>query len=359
MRENHYRLAGIFLLLGLIFWTQYWLGNAPGAYGWYYTSVFLPYQQFRNRLFNELPFSFGDFMYIFLFLFLLLLLIRLIYYSVTYRRNHAYFRAEVLRLLTFPLVLYLAFLMSWGGNYYRPELTGEWTVGQRSLETGQLRRLNNFLAQRLNDLSLQPLHFSKLEQTNAEAGKIYRARYCPALPEFVIKPSAFGYLLGYAGVHGYYNPFTGESQFNHAIPRFMHPFVVLHEMAHQAGIAAEDDANLLAYLATKRSANPAFRYSGYFNVFLYAFADLKKRDTAAAAGVWASLNKQTRNDYETLRSMHVRYKSMFRGFSSNLYNRYLRLHGQKKGLRSYNTVTLWVYLLELEGYPEPALGFCP
>lgn len=353
MHGNHYRIAAILLLLGSILLVQSWLDSGAEAYVRYYDAVFLPYQRLRNRLLNDLPFSFGDVVYVLLFLFLLLLLIRLVYYGFTYRRNKTDFWTELLRLMTFPLVLYLGFLLSWGGNYYRPGLTAPWKVKKRVLAPEELLRLNYFLVERLNQLSLLPFSFSGLDELNAEAGGIYRERYGRQLPEFQVKPSAFGYLLGYAGVHGYYNPFTGESQFNHSMPLFMHPFVGLHEMAHQAGIAAEDDANLMAYLATKQSANPAFRYSGYFNVFLYAFADLRYRDSAAADDVWALLNVRSRDDYDTLRSMHARYKSIFRGFSSTLYNRYLRLHGQKKGLRSYNTVTLWVYLLELEDYPEP------
>src|SRR5690606_41266297 len=95
-----------------------------------------------------------------------------------------------------------------------------------------------------------------------------------------------------------------ESQFSRFIPPFMHPFVISHEMAHQTGIAAEDDANLVAYLIGVQSDDRAFQYSSYFNLFLYAYGDLKIKDSCRATEILGQLNQQSRMDRETLRAMY-------------------------------------------------------
>src|ERR1044071_7173753 len=100
--------------------------------------------------------------------------------------------------------------------------------------------------------------------------------------------------MQYLGIQGYYNPFTGEAQVNSALPEFMLPFVVCHEMAHQSGIAAEDDANLLAYAICTSAPDSSFVYSGYFNLWLYTQSKLKQEDSSLAAAMLETLNPASR-----------------------------------------------------------------
>ena len=52
-----------------------------------------------------------------------------------------------------------------------------------------------------------------------------------------VKPSLYGWLGNYFGFTGYYNPFTGEAQVNTTVPKFLLPYITLHEIGHQLGYA--------------------------------------------------------------------------------------------------------------------------
>jgi hypothetical protein len=359
MKGIYLRLAFICFLLCVIISVQYAIANYSGALDFYIVDIFLPLQKWRNSLFNRVSISIGDILYLLLFLLFLLLLIRLVYFGFTFRKNKIYFGLELVRVVTFLLVLYSAFLILWGGNYYRPALSAKWDYKSTKWDTAGLIRLNEFLIEKMNETEDSALVYPDLKTLNVQTNRYYHQQFGRQLPSLKVKATALGYLLNYIGVHGYYNPFSGESQFNRFIPDFMHPFVISHEMAHQAGIAAEDDANLLAYIIGVRSEDPAFRYSAYFNLFLYAFSDLKDRNNLAAGRLLQRLNPQSRKDLLTLKEMYERYKSSLRGFSNSLYDEYLILHGQQKGLNSYNEVTHWVFYWEFMAKEKAAIQICP
>lgn len=359
MKGIYIRAGLLALLLLLIFGLQYAIGHSHPALLFYIRNIFLPLQRGRSYLFNAVPISVGDIVYLVLALLLLLIFIRCIYFLFTYRKNKTDLWVELLRLVTLPLAVYTVFLFFWGGNYSRPPLAADWDLKSLKWDTAALIQLNRSLVLHMNEeRDLQP-KFPDLKTLNTTADAYYHQRFGNRLPRLKVKPTSLGYMLNYLGIQGYYNPLSGEAQFNRFIPRFMHPFVLTHEMAHQAGIAAEDDANLMAYIICVESNNAAFRYSAYFNLFLYAYADLKAKDTLVAKSIFAELNQQSKNDMDTLRAMNRRYRSKFRLISSSLYDDYLKWHGQHEGINTYNDVTRWVYFWEHSDKKRANLMVCP
>lgn len=355
-----YRRAGSLLfLIPAIFLFQYALSHSDGFLVFYIRSIFRPLQQFRSFVFNNLPFSAGDGLYLLLTLLLLTIMIRLIYFLFTFRKNGHDLKTELLRLLLFPAIIYFLFLLFWGGNYARKPLSANWDLSALQWDTTALISLNEELVQKMNDIQLHAVTYTSLPNTNQQANTLFHQRYADKVAVLKVKPTSLGYMLNYLGIQGYYNPFSGEAQFNRFIPLFMHPFVVSHEMAHQAGIAAEDDANLLAYVIGSESNIPAFRYSAYFNVFLYAYSDLKSKDSLTAHQIYAKLNQQSKNDMDTLREMNRRYRSSFRRISSSMYDEYLKIHGQRDGINTYNDVTRWVYFKNHSPQKRADLEVCP
>ena len=62
-----------------------------------------------------------------------------------------------------------------------------------------------------------------------------------------VKQSLFSTPLSYMGFSGYLNPFTLEAHINSTLPKISLPITIAHEMAHQNGIAAENDANFMGF----------------------------------------------------------------------------------------------------------------
>jgi hypothetical protein len=359
MKRIYLRTGLIVFLLLFILIVQYSLHHSEPFLIFYIRNIFLPLQSWRSALLNRVPLSVGDILYLLLALLLLVILIRTWYFLVTFRKNKQDLVAEVLRLIALPLGIYAVFLLFWGGNYARKPLSSHWDLKALTWDTPALINLNDSLVLQMNRELVARISYSSFEATNTMANSLYHQRFGNRLPWLRVKPTSLGYMLNYLGIQGYYNPISGEGQFNRFIPAFMHPFVICHEMAHQAGIAAEDDANLLAYVIGSESDIPAFRYSAYFNLFLYAYADLQARDSTAAKQIFATLNQQSRNDMDTLRAMNRRYRSKLRGFSTSLYDEYLRMHGQQEGINTYSDVTRWVYFREHRAKKKADLVVCP
>lgn len=348
----------VFLLLTTII-LQYSLHHSEPFLVFYIRYIFQPLQKARSVLFNKVPLSIGDILYLLLAMMLLLIIIRVIYFLFNYKKNTNELKIEVLRLITLPLVVYFFFLIFWGGNYARKPLWADWNLKKMDWNKTALITLNEALVDQMNREQQVPIRYDSLKVINRLANELYHQHFGNRIARLKVKPTSLGYMLNYLGIQGYYNPISGEGQFNRFIPPFMHPFVVCHEMAHQAGIAAEDDANLLAYILSAESNSASFRYSAHFNLFLYAYSDLKVKDSVAAAQVFARLNQQSKNDLDTLRKMNRRYRSKFRGISTALYDEYLRLHGQDEGIQTYNDVIRWVYYWQFIAGKRADLKVCP
>ena len=58
---------------------------------------------------------------------------------------------------------------------------------------------------------------------------------------------------------GFYTPFTGESNLNIDSPACLLPANISHELAHQRGIASEQECNFLAILAATTCDNATYR----------------------------------------------------------------------------------------------------
>jgi len=157
-----------------------------------------------------------------------------------------------------------------------------------------------------------------------------------------VKPSLFSYLGNYLGFQGYYNPFSGEAQANTTIPRFLEPFVTAHEIAHQIGYAKENEANFVAFLASRSSPSPVLKYSLYFDMYNYAIGEVYRRDTAAANYYQRTLHPQAKRDYTEYRDFYIRYRNPVEPVIMWAYGHYLKANNQRAGKQTYNEVVAWM-----------------
>jgi Protein of unknown function (DUF3810) len=339
----------------------------PGHSGLVHTydkHFFYFFQTFRGILFSFLPFSLGDVIYIVAGGWLLLTVCKWVAYIVRFRAKKHLLTSSVLRTVNTILAGYLFFFFGWGANYYKVPLHTYWGFDTARSDTGwkhdpALRRqyrtkdslalvaFDSFLVVQIN--AYAP-HYRKmsLSEINDRAKKYYSAYTDCHVAKYglQIKPTFFGYFMERLAVEGYYNPFTGEGQVDKGLPGFTMPFLVSHEMAHQAGIAAEDDANLVAYALGTACADSTFRYSSYLNIWIYTSNRLYRRDSATANRLEQMLNKLTTAQLDTLDQLSKKYQNKFALYSSDLYDSYLKMQDQKEGIRSYGNVSSAAWLLE-------------
>ena len=335
------------IVVALLVVLQWGMPGHPGMVAWYSRYIFHPFQAARGALLGWLPFSLGDALYLAVAALLVFTVGKWFYFLARFRSRRGHLLASVLQTCSVAGIAYIIFFLGFGGNYYKQPLARTWSLPVAQWdEARDLAAYDSSLIARLNALApaYRDLSFG---EANAAARDAYRTHTTnPAGMRGVrAKPSMYGGIIRHIHVQGYYNPFTGEAQVDAGQPAFMQPFVMLHEMAHQSGIAAEGDANLLAYALCANSADPAFQYSGALNVWLYTHARLHTMDSARANALLAGLNPLTRAQRDTLRAIRRSYRGAVGEWAGSFYDGYLKLHQQRKGIRSYNAVTeqAWAY----------------
>jgi hypothetical protein len=241
------------------------------------------------------------------------------------------------------LWVYLVFNVLWGLNYSRQGIAGQVGIQVQPYNLQDVMQLTQALQQRLNALAEQADTTERHEldqngQLFQKAIQVYRnaeTQY-PFLQYRYpsIKASLYSGIGHYIGFTGYYNPFSGEAQIKTSIPVFLKPFVAVHEIAHQVGYAKENEANFVAYLATRQAGEVHFLYSTYYNLYQYAYRDLWHLDSTAGKAFRERLHPQVVRDNEALKAYFINTRNRLEPLMTRFYDQYLKWNR----VQSYNEV---------------------
>ena len=105
-------------------------------------------------------------------------------------------------------------------------------------------------------------------------------------------------LLSNLNISGFFSPWTMEAHYNGDIPGQSIPFVITHELAHVAGQMREDEANFVAYLASRNSQQVDFQYSAVYVALSYTLNALRRAVTSERyVELFAMLPEQLVRDF--------------------------------------------------------------
>lgn len=323
----------------------------PEAVEKYYSRGFyLGISRIQRVLFGWIPFSIGDIFYGVLFIVLAYGLVRLIVRLVRRETGWPWFWGLIRRIVFFVLLVYVLFNGLWGLNYDRKGIASQLQLSVRPYTTPELTELVSRIVLHLNELD-STAHLKRPELQSARyvyaaavgaydslAGRDDRFTYrSPS-----VKSSLFSGIGAYIGFSGYYNPFTGEAQLNTVVPAFTHPYTTCHEMGHQLGYAKENEANFAGYLSARSSTDAAFRYSAYFELYMYAATELYGRDSSLSRTFRQQLRPGIRQDFKELQAYNRKYANPMESHIWRIYGGYLRANHQPKGIVTYTEVTAWL-----------------
>lgn len=158
--------------------------------------------------------------------------------------------------------------------------------------------------------------------------------------ELRAKPVSLSYYWSFTATAGMYMPLFKEANVNVNQPAPFVLFSAAHELAHVRNFAREDECNFLAFLTLSMSDDKASRYAAYINAWIYVGNALYKTDRAAWQQLYASLPEQVTADLRK----HSTYWEQFRKQpaatrSQQLNDKFLKAHGQSRGILSYDDVT--------------------
>lgn len=302
---------------------------------------------FVRYVLGKIPFSVGDCLY-----FLLILIILYLLFKTLFKRFYLKISALNWRIIIRSTGwIGLSYTLLWGLQYKQVGLAEKWQLPRIQYGKTELLALNQQLVSELNQLKTA-IDTSKTPEENwatIAADAYFSQRnnkdelFIPEYSLISIKKSIWTPLMNAWGISGYYNPWTGEAQVNDEMPAYLKPFVATHEIAHQLGIAREQEANLLGLVIADRSENPMLRYSAEFHLYLYAYAALYTIDSSLAKSTQLNVNARVRQDLIMYKNYLLKNQSFWEPLISAIYHQFLIKQGQKRGMNSYSDVVgLWL-----------------
>ena len=243
-----------------------------------------------------IPFSLGEAMVIFLPVAAVFMIVRACRkYSDSWRSVFVYL-GSVLSVVS---LLFSVFVFGFGTGYYGTTVDEKLGLDRSVVSPEELYYTAATLAAHVNseaeNVKYQYNDFSVMPYTFDEMSRRLVAAYDKVCDEYDfiprlnsrVKPVMLSEPWTYTHISGVYTYFTGEANINTNFPDYTIPYTAAHEMAHQRGIAREDEANFIAFLVCISSDDPYIRYSGYLEVYEYVASSLYSADKNYYSAVYA------------------------------------------------------------------------
>lgn len=265
-----------------------------------------------------------------------------------YMDSHEHGFCRSLVTMTSVLVLLLSvFVLNFGAGYRTPTLDEKLGYDTGEVTTDELYETAMYVTERLNELADEITftdsgsvrgytHNDTVEKAYASYESLSEKYNFINNFKAPVKRLAVSPLMTYTHISGVYTFFTGEANLNFNYPEFVNVYTVAHEMAHQRGIARENEANFVAYLVCINSSDAYLRYSGYLNMFEYLVAALPSGDDVK--NIYSSLDSRVYYDLAQYSSFFDRYRdSTASQISGAVNDTYLQSQGTA-GTKSYGMV---------------------
>ena len=290
-------------------------------------------------IFSSIPFSVGDIIYLF---------VPLIIFSIFNKNNTR--RRNLKNLFYFLSIFYVLFQVQWGLNYHRTPLQNKLNF-KKKYDKISLIETTKFFIEKTNNVHSEiskndtlPITFkedkTEIFRLSVKAGmnisdqKITKIK----MKHASVKNSLFSTPLSYMGFGGYINPFTLEVQINKNIPSIQIPTTICHEIAHQKGYSAENEANFIGIISCINSNDNLIKYSGNILALRYLLNELYKVDKKKFDQLYLKINKGIIKNIKQAEKELDKYKNPFEPFLKVIYDKYLKANNQTAGIESYSLV---------------------
>ena len=141
--------------------------------------------------------------------------------------------------------------------------------------------------------------------------------------------------LSWQGISGIYIGLTAEPNVNVDQPPLLVYQAAAHEMAHQTGIASENEAELVGYLACIRSNDPNIRYSGLAYALIVAGNALYAADSTRYLAVTDTYGDAIWRDLSAYSVYWKAFSGEIRESADRRNDAYLKHNSQPSGIKSY------------------------
>lgn len=293
--------------------------------------------------FGWVPFSVGDMLYTFAGIYIIRWLI--LNFKKIYKDTVNWF-LDIISVLS---IAYFAFHILWGFNYYRQPLhkslglKADYSTEELITFTKRLIQKSNEIHSKLNQSDTIRIDFPYSKNEIFEKVKDGYDVLSKTYPHLSYEPkslktSIYSIPLTYMGFSGYLNPFTNEAQVDGLIPTYKYPTTSCHEVAHQLGFAAENEANFIGTLAAINNDDLYFKYSGNTFALRYCLAEIFRREPQLFEELAKTVHLGIRKNYKETQDFWLGYQNPFKPYFEKTFDTFLKANSQSKGIESYSYV---------------------
>ena len=343
-RGVHIWLLGVLALFGV-----YWYGTGSSQAANAISAFTQRMKDGYARLWYLFPFSVVEWFYV-AFILGVMAWLAVLFYRLRTRKGRRWDTAYggVLGLACLFLTTYGFYCVTWGVNYYADGFQEKSGIYAQPVTAGELERVTLYFTEKLAETAGRVrrdedgVFAVPREEIFDHSTRVYDnlSQEFPFLArrDRMPKKMFFSRLFSAMNFTGFYSPYTGESNLNVDSPACLLPANIAHELAHQRGIASEQECNFLAVAAATSSEDPAYRYSGYLMGYIHLSNALYRADPAR----WAELRGLLPEAVTADLRYHSAYWAQFEGLtakvSTAIYDNALKSYGQAAGIQSYGTV---------------------
>ena len=275
-----------------------------------------------------------------------ILAVRALMRAKGHRRSCAY--GAAMGAVCIALSVYAGFCLMWGANFWADSFQEKSGIYAEPVAPEELLEVTIYFAQQLyqaaDDVARDEngLFAVPREEILAKATHAYDAveQQFPFM-EFDdpgVKAMAFSRLMSRMDFTGFYCSWTGESNVNVDSPANMLASTISHELAHQRGIASEQECNFLAVLAATTCGDPVYAYSGWLMGYIHVSNALYR----LSPDIYWAIRDQLPDSVKADLAYNTAYWDQFRdtavqAVSTKVYDGLLKSYGDERGIQSYGT----------------------
>ncbi len=231
------------------------------------------------------------------------------------------------------------FYLLWGINYTQPSLAESLKLKSANIDSTYIKDtflkqtdLVSSLAER--NINYPPIKAIENEIRNQQE-KLLAQWGVPTTGRVRIRKLPAGSLLRLR-TSGIYIPHAFEGHLDGGLYYKQHPFTMAHEMAHGYGYGDESVCNFVAYLTCIASDQRALVYSAELAYWRYLARYYAYHYPEEWSALRSSLSPALNTDLEAIQEHISKYKDIMPVMRDVIYDKYLKSHGVKAGIKSYN-----------------------
>ena len=337
---------GITLLCLLAVALIYALRVDEGAMLWVYEHVTHPYHLVMSKLCSHFAFSAAELVYAAAILGLAAYLLWCVYRLIRFPEKLWQLYRLVLTLAMAGTIFWAGLNVMWTPCYYAPGFAEQSGVDDGPLELEELETVTRWFAALASEYADEVPRDENGACTTDRDSVLDRAagvfegaaELYPFLDGEALRPKPihFSRIMSYLDFTGFFFPMTGEANLNMDSPVFLLPSTSQHEIAHQRGVAMEQECNFVAVLSCLESEYADFRYAGAALAYIYLGNALAGADYEAYTEIYYSLSDTVRADFKAQSAYWDEFRdSAAQKASNTVYDSFLKSNGQELGMQSY------------------------